>query len=656
MGQASPKQLGWGQCGCVHSGQEASFLEADGLTDGLRINEAVELEAGSGFKEERRRIVGTWALARRRVFSAHLKTSFTNHYNILRQVGEGTYGLVFEAETIKILPPGGAAGSQPSNGRRVAVKCFKIAEANSRDPSGMSAKAMRESFEKERAILARSEHPHIVKMYECFEERHSLWVVFELCRGGELYEYIAAAAQQRRAEGGAFEETEARTYFRQMLYAVAFLHKARIVHRDIKTENFLLLGNPGTPEGSVIKLCDFGTAVQLSPQMPRAMGRIGTLSYTAPEIYARRGADTCADIWSLGVVLYVLLVGASPFRITGTETRAETSQRILAGNYDKLRTGWQKCSEKAKDFVSKLLVVEEAKRLDIRKALQHVWLVHSAVSTPVVLLDEQRNFSPMLDKELSLQHLATCVQPLLQLLTSFARLDPLQHLFLVVYAQVSPDIDLISSGLRLPWYDLFFALDMDSDGRLGLEELTTGLQKLLEMSSKPTSYEIDLAETVQRLDLDENGYVDWVEWAAMALACSPTLASEPEPLRTVFRMLDRPSGDGIITAVDLLAVLNHSGGLTPAQALQEEAKTLLQKWSSKGSQAPHLMLQDAQRLLQAAATECWLPANASSGSPSNQSAKQPGWLGCCEQAHPDTRLETIPRVSAMPNHAEETLA
>jgi len=121
-------------------------------------------------------------------------------------------------------------------------------------------------------------------------------------------------------------------------------------------------------------------------------------------------------------------------------------------------------------------------------------------------------------------------------------------------------------------------------------------------------------------------------------------------------MLDRPSGDGIITAVDLLAVLNDSGGLTPAQALQEEAKTLLQKWSSKGAQAPHLMLQDAQRLLQAAATECWLPANASSGSPSNQSAKQPGWLGCCEQAHPDTRLETIPRVSAMPNHAEETLA
>ncbi|CAE7754051.1 NEK1 [Symbiodinium pilosum] len=194
MGQASQKQLGWGgfaQCGCIHNGQEATFLEADTLTDGLRIQEAVELEADSDLKDRRSQL-GVWALARRRVFSAHLKTSFANHYNILRQVGEGTYGLVFEAETIKVLPSAG--GSQPSHPRKVAVKCFKIAEANSRDPSGMSAKAMRESFEKERAILARSEHPHIVKMYECFEERHSLWVVLELCRGGELYEYIAAVA------------------------------------------------------------------------------------------------------------------------------------------------------------------------------------------------------------------------------------------------------------------------------------------------------------------------------------------------------------------------------------------------------------------------------------------------------------------------------
>ena len=105
--------------------------------------------------------------------------------------------------------------------------------------------------------MCRLEHPHIVKIYECFEERQSLWVAMELCRGGELYEYVAAVAQHKRQEGGAFGEPEARLYFRQMLHAVggprapadgcgrgweasrtlevSFLHKARIVHRDIKS-------------------------------------------------------------------------------------------------------------------------------------------------------------------------------------------------------------------------------------------------------------------------------------------------------------------------------------------------------------------------------------------------------------------------------------
>mmetsp|Transcript_15941 Transcript_15941/g.37724 ORF Transcript_15941/g.37724 Transcript_15941/m.37724 type:complete len:655 (-) Transcript_15941:72-2036(-) len=652
MGQASGKQdsSGWGiaQCGCIHNGQEATFLEADTLSDALRIPDAAEIEADAErFSQSRRTNAGLWASARRRVFSAHVKTNFTNHYNILHQVGEGTYGLVYEAETVKAIPKGGTA-SQSS--RRVAVKCFKIAEANSRDPSGMSAKAMRDSWEKERAILSRSEHPHIVKMYESFEERQSLWVVLELCRGGELYEYIATAAQEKRADGGAFEEPEAKLYFRQMLYAVAFLHRAKIVHRDIKTENFLLLGDPGTPEGGVIKLCDFGTAVQLSPQMPRAMGRIGTLSYTAPEIYARRGADTCADVWSLGVVLYVLLVGASPFRITGTETRAETSQRILAGNYERLRPGWQKCSDKAKDFVEKLLVVEEARRLDVKKALQHIWLSPSNVATPAVLLPEQRHVSPVSEKEVSLQQLAPYAQHLLQLMTSFARLDPLQHLLLVVYAQVTPDVDLVATNMRLPWYDLFFVLDVDCDGRLGLEELADGLHKLMDLSGRASSFDVDFSEIASAVDMDENGFVDWVEWAALALVASPTLASESEPLRSVFRMLDRPSGDGTITVVDLLALLSDSKGYTHMP--QEEARQMLTKWSSPDAPVPCLMLHDAQRALQAAAQECWVPADASTASPSNQSAKQPGWLGCCEQTHQDLRLETIPRVSAMQANEE----
>ncbi|CAE8702865.1 unnamed protein product, partial [Polarella glacialis] len=116
-------------------------------------------------------------LARRRIFSPHVRSKFQACYKIIRQLGEGSYGNVYEAET---LCADGAVSSTPS--RRVAVKCFKL----SQDKSDDTKLVLRESFEKERFILARMEHPHIVKMYECFEERGSLWIALELCRGGEL--------------------------------------------------------------------------------------------------------------------------------------------------------------------------------------------------------------------------------------------------------------------------------------------------------------------------------------------------------------------------------------------------------------------------------------------------------------------------------------
>ncbi|CAJ1397946.1 unnamed protein product [Effrenium voratum] len=474
-------------------------------------------------------------------------------------------------------------------------------------------------------------------MYECFQERQSLWVVLELCRGGELYEHVAAMAQQRHSEGGAFPESEAKVYFRQMLYAVSFLHKIRIVHRDIKTENFLLLGDQGSPEGKIIKLCDFGTAVQLSAQMPRAMGRIGTLSYTAPEIYARRGADLCADIWSLGVVLYVLLVGASPFRITGVESRTETSKRILAGSYDTSRAGWLNCSERAKDFMSKLMLVEEPKRLQVLEALRHPWLA-SGVATPAAV--PCRQVSPISDKEVSLTQLATHAQALLHLLSAFSRsMDVLQRIFLAVYAQVTPDAEIFAS-LRLPWYDLFLALDQDCDGQLGLGELGRGLEQLMEMGSAELQ-EVCLDDLIASLDLDQKGYVSWVEWTMLAL-CSFNLAQEPEPLQTVFRIIDRPSGDGIVTVVDLMALLDGTG--RNSSNAVDEIRPLLEKWSSQTPAG--LRLTDVRRLLQAAAQECWLPGSETA---SIQSSKHPGWLGCCEQAHQDARPESISKHPAFPS-------
>eukprot|EP00930_Biecheleria_cincta_P043254 TRINITY_DN29717_c0_g1_i1.p1 TRINITY_DN29717_c0_g1~~TRINITY_DN29717_c0_g1_i1.p1 ORF type:complete len:703 (-),score=117.01 TRINITY_DN29717_c0_g1_i1:270-2378(-) len=693
MGQAPGSQkdaeLSWdlgANCACVQ--QTGNVVESIGdikkQTDTFaldsEIDDAYEGAGLSALALNRSELV----LARRRVFSPHLRTTFSEHYRVIRRVGEGTYGNVFEAEPREptqepsqkdpeitgICTEGGATSSRQS--RRVAVKCFKLSQISAEDPTGMGVKTLKESFEKERAILARSEHPHIVKIYECFEERDSLWIVLELCRGGELYEYVATRAQQRRAAGGAFDEPEARLYFRQMLHAVGFLHANRIVHRDIKTENFLLLGNPKTEEGGIIKLCDFGTAMQLTHHMPRAQGRIGTLSYTAPEIYARRGADLCADLWSLGVVLYVLLVGASPFRITGAEPRSETSKRILAGNYDTTRPGWQKLTEGAQNLVSKLLVVEEKERHRIPDAVQHPWMERSSALITLKekqVVEQQKVLTPISEKEVDLADYAHHIQKVLYLVSCFAGLDPMQQLLISVYAQVTPDSELADLDLPLPWYELFFALDEDEDGRLGFSELARGLQKLVTigLGEFDPRHEDKVNVLVRALDLDGNGYVDWVEWTALALSSSSSLATQPEPLRTIFRMIDRPSGDRAITAVDLLALLNSDSAgqsLTTAKA-QEQAQMLLTKWAPErpsqsprggASAAPYLTMEDLQTVLQAAAKQCspytdnqQLPWHTpSEGGVNVNVSKQLSWLRCCEMARMDDRPEMVAPLPAIP--------
>merc|ERR1712136_130842 len=112
------------------------------------------------------------------------------------------------------------------------------------------------------------------------------------------------------------------------------------------------------------------------------MEKSGTLSYAAPEIYADIGADTCADVWSLGVVLYVILVGASPFRTSADEVREDIVRRIQGGYYEQRRVAWQNLSESAQDITHKFLIVDETKRLTCREALRHPWVDHVSHLSP----------------------------------------------------------------------------------------------------------------------------------------------------------------------------------------------------------------------------------------------------------------------------------
>jgi len=483
-------------------------------------------------------------LARARLLAPHRQLRCADYYHVGDKLGEGSFGNVYECLVLGVDPETGRAvpGAQDdpdltqSRSKRVAVKIFQLEEGSS---GGQAAARARQhdarklqSFEAERIMLAQLEHPNIVRMYECFQEPSRLCIVLELCRGGELYGRLVQHVK-KAGRGGGLDEQLSRHLFRQMLHAVGYLHSKRIVHRDIKTENFLLVDEDGWPQGNVLKLCDFGTSCRLTDDKPRSMENIGTLSYTAPEIYEQRGADLAADCWSLGVVLYVILTGTNPFRLPGKTCKEDVIKRIKAADFEIRRRSWLKVSTPGQDVVRRLLVLDEAERLTCTQALQSRWAAGS-----------DRHYSKV-DSVDSLE-LAAHVPRVMTALLRLPNLLPEQRLAIAGCAIASSEGDLDQS---VPWRELFLALDADQDGRLGYDEMVEGLQRLMSVARAAGQNVMDvmadlprerLVQSVQALDLDKSGAVDWVEWIALALFGSAEAEQAAEPMSIAFRLLDRP--------------------------------------------------------------------------------------------------------------------
>ena len=149
-------------------------------------------------------------------------------------------------------------------------------------------------------ILKNLDHPNIVKMYESFEDEKRYYIVTEICKGGELFDEIIAR--------GKFTEKDAAVLMKQVLSCVNYCHKNNIVHRDLKPENVLLEANKDFDQ---IKIIDFGTSLQFDPSK-FLDEKLGTPYYIAPEVLNKKYNEKC-DIWSCGVILYIILSGVPPF-------------------------------------------------------------------------------------------------------------------------------------------------------------------------------------------------------------------------------------------------------------------------------------------------------------------------------------------------------
>lgn len=228
-----------------------------------------------------------------------------------------------------------------------------------------------EALETEIAILKQLNHQHIVSLKEVVVSKQDTYIVMELLSGGELFNRIV--------DQGPFPEAAAAGLFAQILLSMEYLHSLNIVHRDVKPENILYLSDGANQ----IKLIDFGYAGVWHPDK-QLTGLCGTPDYVAPEVLTwyeddERGTPygKGSDLWSLGVLLYVILSGCSPFSADEEEAILEL---VAQAKFEFHEAEWSHISEHAKSLIRQLLVVDPAKRLTMQQLLDHVWL-KDAVAT-----------------------------------------------------------------------------------------------------------------------------------------------------------------------------------------------------------------------------------------------------------------------------------
>jgi len=245
-------------------------------------------------------------------------------YKIGQQLGEGAFGEVRKC----------------THRETKEVRAVKVLKKESMDA------AEKEAMLNEIRILKSLDHPNIVKIYEYFEDEKRFYIVTDLIKGGELFDEII--------KRGKFDEKNASILIKAMLSCIAYCHDNNVVHRDLKPENVLL---EDSKEFDQIKMIDFGTAVPYK-QGSKLTEMIGTPYYIAPEVLAKKYGKEC-DMWSLGVITYILMSGLPPFN---GQTDDEIMKAIKKGSFNFNNAAWKGVSNDCKDFITQLLTYKPENR------------------------------------------------------------------------------------------------------------------------------------------------------------------------------------------------------------------------------------------------------------------------------------------------------
>jgi len=383
-----------------------------------------------------------------------------------------------------------------------------------------------DAFKQEVSIMKLMDHPNVIKLFEFYEDPKNMYLVMELCTGGDLFDRIIAEHK--------FSEVQARIVMRQILRGIYYMHEKGVIHRDLKPENFLF-SSPEGLEASTLKIIDFGLSCRFTKGVP-VTTKLGTPIYVAPEVLTGRYCEK-ADLWGCGIIMYILLCGYPPFN---GSTDAEILRKVKLGRFSFDASNWGRVSDEAKRLVGALLNVNVFERFGAAEALEDPWLKEGAAQ------DVQ-------DAQLGLG------QNLVDNLRHYRSQNSLKKAALQLIAWRFLTEDRIET-LK----DLFRSLDTNGDGVLSLEEIQEGLLKfgLRELPA-------DLQQVVAAVDADGSGSIDYTEFLAATLSKLPLELNE-DVLQAAFRLFDK-DGDGKIDAQELKGVLQPDDSTIEKMGLSKGA-------------------------------------------------------------------------------------
>ena len=399
-------------------------------------------------------------------------------YDIIKQLGSGSFGKVYEIKN------------------KITNICYACKELSKKKIKKKDI----EKFNTEINILRKSDHPNIIKIYEIYEDEHEINLIMEECTGGELFDDIVNHIDQKKM----YTEKEACHIFKQLMSAIAYCHSQGIAHRDLKPENILFLNrNPDSP----IKVIDFGLSKIFGNYYNKINNKmntkVGTAYYVSPEVLAGIYDEKC-DIWSAGVILYILLSGVPPFNGPNDN---EIYKKIVNKKFEFPDKYWANISNDAKDLINKMLC-EPIDRLTAQEVMQHVWVDKNAP-----------NSTGYIDN-LNINHLKKyCIE------------NKLKKAVLTFIATRLKDNEI--EHLK----EVFNELDLNKDGILTFEEMKNGLCTAF------SDCKYNIEELFRNFDTDNTGTVGYTEFIAATIEQYTYM--KQEKLLEAFKTFDKDNSGKI---------------------------------------------------------------------------------------------------------------